>query len=187
MTTSRSRGISTSMFLRLCPRAPRMTMLPAISVLPLVADLLPRRGHGALENGAVFGEVLAGIGLEAHHQRGLRVGRAQQSPSVREPNARAIEIDDVVPGGSETVAHAIGDAELEIVGAVDSDLRRGRRGRQIGQQVAYRPAAASQDLEEASAGVDAVIEAEPALTEENVPAHLATEKRAGLAHLRFEQ
>src|SRR5215471_1616116 len=108
MTTSRSRGISTSMFLRLCPRAPRMTMLPAISVLPLVADLLPRRGHRALENGAVFGEVLVGIGLEAHHQRGLRVGRAQQSPSVRELNACAVEIDEVVPGGSEPVTHTIG-------------------------------------------------------------------------------
>src|SRR5262249_50738459 len=145
MTTSRSRGISTSMFLRLCPRAPRMTMLPAMSTLAsaLAADLLARRGDGALEDGAVVGEMLAGVGFEAHDQRGLRVRRPQQTPAVLETHARTVEIDQIVAGGAQSVAHPVGDAELELVGTVDPDLRRGRGGRQVGQQVAHGLAAAA--------------------------------------------
>src|SRR5436309_3168291 len=86
MTTRRSRGISTSMFLRLCARAPRTTMLPAIGP-PLAAELATDRGDRLLDDPLVLGELLRRLGLEAQHQHGLRVRGAHQAPAVREADA----------------------------------------------------------------------------------------------------
>jgi hypothetical protein len=40
-----------------------------------------------------------------------------------------------------------------------------------------------EDLQQAAAGVGAVVEAEPALLEEDVAAHLAAQRRADFLHL----
>src|SRR5438552_3286310 len=186
MTTKRSRGISTSMFLRLCARAPRTTMLPAIGP-PLAAELATGRGDRLLDDPLVLGELLRRLGLEAHHQDGLRVRGAHEAPAVREADADPVDVDDVAPLGTEAVAHAVGDRELAVVGAVDADLGRAARRREVGQELRDRATAATEDLEEPGAGVDAVVVPEVALLEEHVTAHLATQERPGLAHLGLQE
>ena len=60
-------------------------------------------GHGRLlslellellfDQGPVFLQLRRGLCFEAQHQRGLRVGGADQSPAVREAHANAVDID----------------------------------------------------------------------------------------------
>ena len=49
---------------------------------------------------ADLGEPRLGLGLEAQHQRRLRVGRAHQRPAVLPRHARAVDVDDVCPSFS---------------------------------------------------------------------------------------
>src|SRR5438067_12644620 len=127
MTTRRSRGISTSMFLRLCARAPRTTMLPAIGP-PLAAELATDRGDRLLDDPLVLGELLRRLGLEAQHQDGLRVRGAHQAPAVREADADPVDVDDVAALSVEAAAPPVGDRELAVVGAGDAGRGRGGRG-----------------------------------------------------------
>ena len=76
MTTSRSRGISRSMFFKLWTRAPLMTIWPGISSLTVLQLF-----QLILDDVAVLFEFFWGLGLESEDQGGLGVGGANQPPT----------------------------------------------------------------------------------------------------------
>ena len=92
MTTSWSRGISRSMFLRLWTRAPLMTIWPAIRRLYWLSRLF----EFLFDHGAIFFELIGGLRFESKHQRRLGIGRANQPPALGELHAHAVDIDDIV-------------------------------------------------------------------------------------------
>ena len=71
-------------------------------------------------------------------------------------------------------------------GAAQLQLGRGRR---IGQRLEHRTriGVPAEDLEQARAGIQAVVEAVPAVLVEDVAAHLAGQRRAGLLQARLDQ
>src|SRR5690349_21551188 len=146
ITTSRSRGISTSTFLRLCSRAPRTTMLPA-KRLP-ASQLRAHDRDGALDGVPVLRERLRAVRLEAQHEDGLGVRRPHEAPAVREADAHPVDVDDLVAEVTEPLAYDLGDAELDRVGAVDPDLGGRVRRRQVGEELVDRAPAAREDLEQ---------------------------------------
>ena len=88
--------------------------------------------------------------------------------------------------------------ELRLGAQARDDLGRlafGARHVQLGRREARRQrvqhrarvGARADDLEQPRRGVGGVVEAVPALAEEDVAAHLAGERRAGLAHLGLDQ
>ena len=189
MTTSRSRGMSTSTFLRLCSRAPRMTMLPASARRHSRRAPAARRGDGAASTVARYSASCAGVSASKRiDQHRLRVRRAQQAPAVREPHAHAVDVDRCSrPSArkrsrtrSATSNFTSSGQSTRISGVVST-------GRQVGEQLGDGLAGAAEDLEQPRAGVDRVVEAEVALREEDVAAHLAAEQRARLPHLGLDQ
>jgi hypothetical protein len=84
------------------------------------------------------------------------------------------------PGAACPPAHAVRLLHL--------DVQFGRRdgvGQVLERRIGVGPA--RHDLEQAGAGVEAVVEAVPALLEEDVAAHLAGQRRAGFLELGLDQ
>ena len=88
----------------------------------------------------------------------------------------------VAPGNCAVSPELRDERVVLAFGARDVELGRGHG---VGQRVEQRRRirVARQDLEQARARVEAVVEAVPALLEERVAAHLAGERRADLLHL----
>ena len=62
------------------------------------------------------------LSLEAQHERRLRVGGPDQSPSFGELNAYTIEINDVIVL-AEIFGGPLGNSKFLLVGTVHADLR----------------------------------------------------------------
>src|SRR5262249_62117556 len=87
-TTSRSRGMSTSMLLRLCARAPRTVMIPArFTALP--AQRRPHPGDDRLDRALILRERGRALRLEPHHEHRLRARSTEQPPALRNPAPQA--------------------------------------------------------------------------------------------------
>ena len=121
------------------------------------------------------GQVLLRVRLEAEHDHGLGVRGPDQPPAAREGGAHAVDVDDGI-ARRQRPADGLDDLELDLVGGVDADLRRHERLREVSHHRRKPFLRPRQDLEEAGRGVDRVVEAEPALLEEDVAAHLARER-----------
>ena len=117
------------------------------------------------------------VGLEAQHQHRRGVRRAHQAEAVRLVDAqavdgrrsrRALELRRR-RGSVSTSACGSPSAHATLSSGVDTPSGS------ASSTVARRSGCAREDLEQARAGVDAVVEAVPALAEEDVAAHLAGE------------
>src|SRR5262245_42531728 len=117
MTTSLSRGISTSMFFKLWTRAPLTTILLGIRRLPTLQLL-----ELAFDDGAIFFQLRSGLSLEAKHESRLSVGRPNQPPTFRELDADAVYVDNIVVL-AEIFRGLLCDHELLIIRAIHSDFR----------------------------------------------------------------
>jgi hypothetical protein len=71
----------------------------------------------------VFKQQIVRGRFEAQHEYGLRVRSADESPSVWEQHARAIDVHHLVRL-AEVPRHVFDDFEFQIFGAIDSDFRR---------------------------------------------------------------
>ena len=79
------------------------------------------------------------------------------------------------------------DAELDPVGAIDTDLG-GREGPgDIGEEFAQFLSGFGEDLQQTDGGIDGVVKAEIAVGEEDVTAHLSGQERLFLLHLSLDQ
>ena len=83
--------------------------------------------------------------------------------------------------------HLLHEAELLGVVAGHPDLRRRKGLGHVGEHLVKRDLAVGQDFENAQGRVQGIVEAEVAVREEDVPAHLACEERLFLLHLRLDQ
>ncbi|HMO10907.1 MAG TPA: FAD-dependent oxidoreductase, partial [Actinotalea sp.] len=177
------------------------------------AGTLPREVDavviGAGPNGLVAANALADAGwdvlvLEAEEQPGGAVRTAEVvAPGFRSdlfsafyplaaasPVIRDLHLEEhglAWRRSPDVLAHALDHVELRLVGDVDPDLGRGEGGGYVGEQLAQPAAALGDDLDQAQRRVDAVVEAEPAVGEEDVTAHLAGEQRALGLHHRLDQ
>ena len=127
------------------------------------------------------------VGLEAQHDHRRRVGAAREAEAVRILDAQAVDADHVGRAGKLRRLAELRDERVVLaLGAGDVELGR-RHG--VRQRVEHRRriVVARQDLEQARAGVQAVVEAVPALLEERVAAHLAGERGADFLHLALDQ
>ena len=69
---------------------------------------------------------------------------------------------------------------------LDVQLGRGKTGRQVIEHDT-RIGHAAHNLQQAATGIGAIIKAIPALLEEDVATHLATQRRVDLTHLGLDQ
>ena len=117
-----------------------------------------------------------------------RVRGAREAEAVRILDAQPVDADRRRSrrGTSRRLAELRDERVVLALGAGDVELRR-RDG--VGQRVEHgrRIVVPRQDLEQPRAGVEAVVEAVPALLEERVAAHLAGERRADFLHLALDQ
>src|SRR5512133_2489393 len=126
------------------------------------------------------------LGLEAEHQDGLRVGGAHEPPPVGEDHADAVHRHRLVALREELLG-APDQLELLVLGAVDAQLGRAEGLRHVREQGRHPRVGPRQQLQQAPRRVDAVVEAEPAVAEEDVTAHLAGQQRLLLLHLRLDE
>src|SRR5688500_10311030 len=101
---------------------------------PITSDRHSLRAQPRLHVIADLGETLRRASLEAEHEDGLRVRCPDQSPGVAEEHAHTVDVDDVVRRakmGNGTVD----DAELDLLGAVNADLRSRDELRNVRQQL----------------------------------------------------
>src|SRR5690606_33344760 len=82
---------------------------------------------------------------------------------------------------------AFDHAELALLGDLDVDLRGGDVAGEGAEHLFGGAFVEAEDFQQAGGAVDAVIEAEPALLEEDVAAHLAGQQCAGFLHLLLDQ
>src|SRR5512143_357876 len=165
---------------------PPRSMPNASPISLLGPELRLDGGHPLLDQGPDLGQPLRRPRLEAEDQERLGVGGAHQTPAVGEDHPHAVHGHRRVARGEEFLgpAHHL---ELPVLGAVAADLGRGEGPGDVGQQPGERALGVREELEEARRGVDAVVEAEPAVAEEDVAAHLAAEERALLLHLGLDE
>ncbi|ABA49073.1 hypothetical protein BURPS1710b_3142 [Burkholderia pseudomallei 1710b] len=128
-----------------------------------------------------------GARLEAQHDHGRRVRRTRETEAVRILDAQTVDRHDLVRAVELRVGAQLVD-QLHVLAFVELQLQLGRRHR-VRQAVEQRAriGRAREDLEQARARVEAVVEAVPAILEEHVAAHLARERRARLAQLRLHE
>src|SRR5277367_3473348 len=139
-----------------------------------------------VEQCANFRQALFARRFESRDQRGLSIRRAYETPSVGEIHADAVDVDNVVVL-AEKFCRAPDHFEFAIVGAIDANLGREVTRRQIGQDRAEPTSLLAEDFQKAERGVNAVIEAEVAVGEKHVPAHLACKRRMLLLQLALDQ
>src|SRR5688500_18628144 len=60
-------------------------------------------------------------GLESHHEHGLCVGGANESPAITEENPDAVHVDHFMRG-RKVFLRRFDDAELQVVGACNAKL-----------------------------------------------------------------
>src|SRR5216684_3690037 len=135
---------------------------------------------------AVHGERFLTRRLEAHDEHRLRIRGTQQPPSFREGDAHAVERKDRILRG-EILGGALDDVELLLVRAVNAQLGRGVRLRQIGQELGQWAALARDVGEQPRGGEEGVVESVPVAAEEHVAAHFTRERCADLFHLLLDE
>src|SRR5690606_28065215 len=126
-------------------------------------------------------------GLESQDDDGRGVRRPCQPEAVRVLGPDAVDGDHFRRALElRLVAQLLDEGEVLSLGRLELQLGRGGGIRERVEPAA-RVGLAREDLEQPGAGVQPVVEAVPALLEEDVAAHLAGERRAGLAQLRLDQ
>src|SRR5664279_4192855 len=117
--------------------------------------------------------------FEAEHEHGRRVGGADEAEAVFVLDANAVDGDDLACAGKLRFVEDPGDHCRRL--ALDARHVELGRAEARGQGIEHgaRVAAAAQDLEQAARRVGGVVEAVPALAEEDVPAHFAGERWYG--------
>src|SRR2546422_1822003 len=143
----------------------------------------PERFHEELPDRL---EALRRAGLEAHHQRGLRVRGSHQAPTVTELDARAIDVDDAIAAG-ELALDLLDDLELPLVGAGEPGFGGGVVVGDRVHQLRERAASGGDVAQEPPGREQRVVEAEEALAEEHVAGHLARERGAGLLQAALDE
>ena len=145
-------------------------------------------GHRLLDVRRYSASCAARLGLEAHDQHRLRVRRAHQAPAVGKRTRTPSMSMSSRPSARKRSRTRSATREL--------DRRRGsRRGSRAWSAPAAGRRAARDSVRPVRprissrrrAGVDRVVEAEVAVREEDVAAHLAAEQRARLPHLRLDE
>ena len=101
-----------------------------------------------------------------------------RAPSVRSTSA---------PVGGEPVEHLVDHRELAALVDLEAQLRRVDHRRHRRAQRGQRAAELGHRADQPDRGVERVVEAVIIVREEDVAAHLAGERRAGLLHLRLDQ
>src|SRR5688572_29169407 len=101
----------------------------------ITSNLDAFRAEPALHLGLNLPELLLGAGLKAHHEDGLGIRCADQSPAVAEKDADTVDSNHLV-FGAEVFGRLFDDSELLVVRALNPNLRRGDEARDVGQQFA---------------------------------------------------
>src|SRR5947208_2619206 len=174
------------------PQRPASRTSAATANVPMTARrLVTSDGHAlpaepAFHLGADLGQACLGACLEAGDEDGLRVGGADQSPPVAEQHANSIDVDDVV-AAAEVRDRLLHERELDVVAAVDANLRRAHELGHVGEQLVHGPAGIGDDLQQPRRAIECVVEAVVAVGEEHVARHLARERRLHLLHLLLDE
>src|SRR5207248_452179 len=108
------------------------------------------------------------------------------TPATVDDEADAVDFDGLAVLAQPLFGELDG-AELLLLGEVEADLGRRVRSRDAVEHPAQRPAIARDEFQEPRGGIDAVVESEVAVAEEDVAAHLAGEERVLFFHLRLDQ
>src|SRR5450755_4183470 len=143
--------------------------------------------QGRHEIGFDAAQRLGRLTLEAQHQDRRRVRCPDQSEAVAVVGAHAVDRDDLLRAGKlrlgeqtldERLGLALGTGNVEFGGAET-----------VGQGVEHRTPVRrdAEDLEQARRRISGVVEAVPALAEEDMAAHLAGQRRAHFLHLRLDE
>ena len=143
--------------------------------------------NGGLDQLLYLPEPGLGPGLEAEHQQRLGVAGADEAPAVGEGDPDSVHVDDRVAGGAEDLGGPLHHRELLLLRHVEADLGAGEGARHVGQQLRQRPLLVGEDLQQPCRAVHRVVEAEVAVLEEDVAAHLPGQLGVGLLHLRLDQ
>src|SRR5205814_5154380 len=131
-------------------------------------------------------ESLFGAGLESHHDYGLGVRCADQSPAIAENDASAVNGDDLVAAG-EVFRSLLDDTELPVVRAIDANLGSGDEAGHVGKELANSLPRRGDDLKQTRRSIQGIVKAVKTLREEHVTRHLAADRRMGLVHLLLDQ
>src|SRR6266702_53327 len=166
---------------------------------PSASDLMAAPGAGSRADHLsgelldLLGDELPDLGqarrarrLEPQHEQGLGVRRAHEPPAVREGDAHPVDRHRLVPRGEEGLG-PLHDLELRLLRAGEVELGGGEGLGHVGEERGERRGGAREELEQARRRVDPIVEAEPAVGEEDVPAHLPAEEAAHLLHLGLDE
>src|SRR2546422_8704354 len=126
-----------------------------------------------------------GRGLKAQDQRRLGVRGTDQSPAVGEEDSHSVDVNDLVRA-SQLLLGLLHHLELDVVGTVHADLRRGHCVGQIGKQRRERPAGLGEDLDQAARRIDGVIVPEVAVGEEDMAGQVAGQRGLLLLQLGLD-
>src|SRR5256714_1717710 len=124
--------------------------------------------------------------LESHHDHGLGVRCADQSPAIAENDASAIDGDDLVAAG-EVFGSFLDDTELSVVWAIDANLGSGDEARHVGKELANSLPRRGDDLKQTCCSIQGIVKAVKTLREEHVTRHLAANRCMGLVHFLLDQ
>src|SRR5471032_2704644 len=125
--------------------------------------------------------------FEAHHDHRRGVRRTRQAEAVLVFDAQAVDGDDLLVAGEGGVAAQLVH-QGDVLALLQFQVQLGRAVRlRQGVQQLRRIGFLRQDFEQARAGVHAVVEAVPAVLEEDMAAHFAPQRGAGFAQLGLDQ
>src|SRR5512141_687248 len=96
----------------------------------VMSDLDALLPEPAFHLAADCSEMLCRARFESHHEHGLGVRCANEAPAVAKENAHSVNVDHFVRG-SEVRGRLLHDSELHVVRAVDTNLRRGDKSRDV--------------------------------------------------------
>ena len=121
---------------------------------------------------------LGRVPFEAQHDDRCRVRRPRQPEAIRPLGAHTVDRDHLLRALELRLRlETFDQRKVLALGRMEMQFRRRHRGGQ-GIQDRRRIGRPRQDLEQSRTRVQAIVEAGPAIVEEQVPAHLAGERRA---------
>src|SRR5207249_4452172 len=101
---------------------------------------------------------------------------ADEPPATVDDEADAVDFDGLAVL-AQPLFRKLDGAELLLLGEVEADFGRRVGARDPVEHPAQRPAIARDQFQQTRGRVDAVVEPEVAMAEEDVAAHLASEER----------
>src|SRR5688500_3224542 len=138
---------------------------------PITSDRDSLRAQPGLHHSADLREPAGCAGLETQDEHRLRVGCADEAPPSAEEHTNPVDVDDVVRR-PEMGHRALDDAELDLVGAIDANLRGRDELRNVGQQFGDALPRVGNDSQQPSGTIHRVIRSEEHTSELQSPCNL---------------